>query len=88
MLLGATEGEKSRPLVTSAPKTPPIFNIPGITSPAPVARTEYVTLPSAAPVSEDIPEIVVTGKRIPWYAWALAGVVGFAVVDSLLGRKG
>jgi hypothetical protein len=99
MLLGISKiGASSQLLSGSSPKTSPYtpvtpyqpFPIPGVNAPAP--RTEYVTLPKAPPVStasadEDIPEIVVTGKRIPWFAWVAAGVAGFAVLDSLLGRR-
>jgi hypothetical protein len=94
MLLGQSSGSRSQLLSGSSPKMAPTsaFSIPGIFSPAPLpVRSEYVTLPKAPPSAsepaEDIPEITVTGQRIPWYAWVAAGVAGFAVLDSLLGRR-
>jgi hypothetical protein len=94
MLLGQSSGSPSQLLSGSSPKMAPTatsaFSIPGIFSPAPLpVRSEYVTLPKnpASEPAEDIPEITVTGQRIPWYAWVAAGVAGFAVLDSLLGRR-
>lgn len=87
MLLGKVPGGGTRPLVTSSPKTPPAINDPNnldevIVTAKKIAVPAPVNLPA-----EDIPEIVVTGTRIPWYAWVIAGVAGFAVLDSLLGRR-
>lgn len=67
----------------SAPKTPPSSNSAADNLDEVAVRVKRI--PEAS--SEDIPEIVVSAKRIPWYAWALAGVVGFAVVDALARRK-
>lgn len=51
-----------------------------------VVTAKKIPIPPA-PTDEDIPEITVSARRIPWYAWAIAGVAGFAVLDGLLGRK-
>lgn len=59
----------------SSPKTPPAYT--------PVA-TFQPTPPET--VEEEIPEIVVTAKRIPWYAWVAVGAVGFLIVDGLARR--
>lgn len=96
MLLGVSKrGARSQLLSGSSPKMAPTsaFSIPGIYSPPPNTRTEFVTLPkspppaSSASADEDLPEIVVSAKRVPWFAWVAAGVAGFAVLDSLLGRR-
>lgn len=67
-------------VVMSSPKmNPAIMNAP--TLPPPVKETTaYVPV-------EQIPEIVVTAKRIPWYAWVAVGVAGFGVLNALTSRK-
>lgn len=88
MLLGKVPGGGLRPIMTSSPKTPPAINDPNNLDEVVVtAKKLAVPAPVNLPAEEDIPEIVVTGTRIPWYAWALAGVAGFAILDSLLGRR-
>lgn len=88
MLLGKVPGGGTRPLVSSSPKTPPAINDPtNLDEVVVTAKKVAVPAPVNLPAEEDIPEIVVTGTRIPWYAWIAAGVVGFAVLDSLLGRR-
>lgn len=86
MLLGKVPGGGFSPIVTSAPKSPPKVNNPDELSEVIVTAQKRLTS-TAAPVEEDLPEIVVTGTRIPWFAWVAAGVAGFALLDSLLGRR-
>lgn len=69
--------------VMSSPKMPPAQNFkadapPVVGVPTPVQ--------AYAPV-EEIPEIVVSAKRIPWYAWVAVGVAGFATLNALASRK-
>lgn len=87
---------KSAPFVFSIPGITTPARLDYVRRPAvataddlsPVAVTvKKIAIPDA-PADEEIPEIVVSGNRIPWYAWALGGVAGFAILDSLLGRKG
>lgn len=35
---------------------------------------------------EDLPEITVSARPIPWYAWMLGGVASYALVDWLRKR--
>jgi hypothetical protein len=87
MLLGKVPGGGTRPLISS-PKMPPKLNDPtNLDEVVVTAKKIAVPAPVNLPAEEDIPEIVVTGTRIPWYAWVVAGVAGFAVLDSLLGRR-
>ncbi len=62
----------------SAPKSPPVVNDP--------TNLDEVIV-SARPIEEALPEIVVSGTRIPWYVWLGVGVVGFAAVSAALSRK-
>lgn len=36
--------------------------------------------------ADDLQEIVVTGRPVPWYVWALAGGIAFAALSKLGGR--
>ncbi len=70
--------------VTSSPKTPPSAYSPTLPPPSYLvqpARTEYVSLPQSQ-TQEEIPEIVVSAKRVPWYAWAALRVAVSAVLFS------
>lgn len=37
--------------------------------------------------AQDIPEIVVTGQRIPWFVWAAGGVLAFIVLEELFSKR-
>jgi hypothetical protein len=65
--------------VMSSPKmNPALMNAPTLPPPS--------YQPTSTPVEEEIPEIVVSAKRIPWYAWVGIGAVGFLVLDGLIRR--
>jgi hypothetical protein len=88
MLLGKLSGGAYSPLSGSAPKSAPwALNIPGVTAPFVPPPADYVTLPKTSEPVEEIAEIVVAAKKIPWYAWAFAGVVAYAATDKLLGGR-
>ncbi len=73
MLLGKLSG--------SSPKMVPLNDPTNLDEVIVTARRREV-----APPSEDIPEIVVSGRRIPWYVWAAGGVVAFVALSSLARR--
>lgn len=85
MLLGKVPGGGLAPLtrVTSSPKSPPSVNDPDTLDEVIVTAKPR----NIAPPAEDMPEIVVEGRRIPWYAWALIGVAGYVAADKLLGGR-
>lgn len=67
------------PLAGSAPKANPADDLSEVAVKVkPVAVTE---------VEEDLPEIVVSSRRVPWYVWALGGVFAFAALDKVLGSR-
>lgn len=97
MLLGKLPGGSFAPM-SSSPKTPPSAYTPVDSRPLDTLLTTVKTLAekysttvprTATPVesAEEMQEITVTGKKIPWYAWALAGGVGFIVLNKLLGGR-
>jgi hypothetical protein len=65
----------------SSPKTSPV---PAVVKISDEYRTTVA--PSAPPV-EVLDEIVVSAKRVPWYVWGIAGALGFAAINSLLGGR-
>jgi len=85
MLLGKVPGGGFSPLVSSAPKTPP--KVDDDLSEVVVTAKRITTAPSAPSGDEALPEITVTGTRIPWYAWAFAGVVAYVAADKMLARR-
>ncbi len=87
MLLGKVPGGGFSPLVSSAPKTPPKVDDDLSEVVVTAKRREVTPAPSAPSGDEALPEITVTGTRIPWYAWAFAGVVAYVAADKLLARK-
>lgn len=50
------------------------------------SRFVPVPPPYEPPDEYDIPTIEVSGTRIPWWAWVVAGVAGFAVLNSFVRR--
>lgn len=71
MLLGKLSG--------SAPKSSPVND--------PTNLDEVVVTARPVAVAEDVPEIVVSGRRIPWYVWLGVGAIGFAAVSAALSRR-
>ena len=69
--------------VDSRPLTQPLFTV------AEVASKFSSTVPASnvAPPVYEVEEIEVSAKRVPWWAWALAGGVGFIVLNKLLGGR-
>lgn len=86
MLLGKVPGGGFAP-ISSAPKTPPFVAFPPLNDPTNL--DEVVVSARAVPVApvEDMPEIVVQARRIPWYVWAIAGGVGYIALARLLGGR-
>lgn len=78
MLLGKLSGIPLGSLAGSAPKSSP--NDASNLDPV-VVTVQPRNVP---PPTEDIPEIVVEGRRIPWYVWLGVGVIGFAAVSAAL----
>lgn len=74
----AGSSPKMAPVKYTPTLPPPVFdnNSPGA---AAYARAN-------APVEEEIPEVVVTAKRTPWYVWAGIGAVSFLILDGLARR--
>lgn len=61
----------------SSPKTAPVAD----------DLSEVVVTSRMLPVPEDIPEITVSGTRIPWYVWGILGLVIGTVVFSTATRR-
>jgi len=68
---------------------PNLSYVLGAKAAAEVAR---MSAPKSSPVPpseslpDDMPEIVVSARRIPWYAWAVGGMVAYVAASKLLGR--